>query len=62
MGNENRLGKLTMFPKPVINSFDHSQMDTKQGESCFCAHIIMHMRNMYIIPIIMQLSIRLLRI
>ena len=36
-------------------------MDMKQGESCFCAHIIMHMRNMYIIPIIMLL-VRKLRI
>ena len=51
-----------MFPKPVNNSFDHLQMDMKQGESSFCARIIMHMRNMYIIPIIMQLAKRKLRI
>ena len=33
----------------------------KQGESHFCARIIMHMLNMHIIPIIMLL-VRLLRI
>ena len=31
----------------------------KQGESHFCAHIIMHMLNMHIIPIIMLLVLNL---
>ena len=29
----------------------------KQGESHFCARIIMHMLNMHIIPIIMLLAV-----
>ena len=31
----------------------------KQGESHFCARIIMHMLNMNIIPIIMLLAVNL---
>ncbi len=31
----------------------------KQGESHFCARIIMHMLNMHIIPIIMLLVLNL---
>ena len=31
----------------------------KQGESHFCARIIMHMLNMLIIPIIMLLAVNL---
>ena len=31
----------------------------KQGESHFCARVIMHMLNMHIIPIIMLLAVTL---
>lgn len=32
-------------------------MDSKQGESHFCARIIMHMLRMHIMPIIMLLLV-----
>ena len=51
-----------MLPGCVYSDKTEIQADMKHGEPEFCARRIMHMRDMHIIPIIMLLRPKDLRI